>query len=534
MPDIECDVLIVGSGIGGLTAAIAARMAGLDTLVIEQDLLVGGPSSLSSGMLWLPNSPLQRHDRIHDSRGEALDYLANFVAEGDPASTSDRRAAFVDGVAPLVALYDARGIPLHRCEDYSDHYDTLPGGHAEGRAVETSQIDAERLGTWRRRIRPQSLPIPARASELARLNRIGTSWEGRLGSARLRWRRLAGKVRAQELFTAGAALQARLLMAALELGAEIRTRAALLGLESEQGRVTGAMIDCESWHRRVRARRGVIVASGRVAPNASQGSEGDGVGDAVAAMTGLGAGTAWMHAAWRFVRLASDSAPPAVIVLPALAKPHLVLVDAQGNRFVNEAAPPMEVAHACLAREAMADGAPAAWAILDARHRTHYRFGPLPAGRLIRERLHDGTVFKAGTLDALAQRCGIDAAGLHATVARWNLLAAEGEDEDFGKGASAYNRYHGDPRHRPNPCMGPISRPPFFAIPLRAESLGTCGGVLVDAHARVLRTDQQPIPGLYAIGGCTAPLSGPNDIAPGFAAGVGAVFGMIAVRHMVG
>ncbi|WP_395331420.1 FAD-dependent oxidoreductase [Novosphingobium sp. BL-8H] len=534
MPDIECDVLIVGSGIGGLTAAIAARMAGLDTLVIEQDLLVGGPSSLSSGMLWLPNSPLMRRDRVLDSRGEALHYLANFVAEGDPASTPERRAAFVDGVAPLVALYDARGVPLHRCEGYPDHYDTLPGGHAEGRAVETSVIDAERLGSWRRRIRPQSLPIPARASELARLGRTGTTWEGRLGAVRLRWRRLAGKVRAQELFTAGAALQARLLLAALELGAEIRTRTALLGLESERGRVNGAMIDCESWHRRVRARHGVIVASGRVAPNASQGSDGDGVGDAISAMTGLGASTAWMNEAWRFVRLASERAPPALIVLPALAKPHLVMVDARGNRFVNEAAPPMEVGRACLARQRATDDAPGAWAICDAHHRALYRFGPFRAGTLPRERLRDGTIFKAGTLDALARACGIDPAGLHATVTHWNGMAAHGKDTEFSKGASAYDRYHGDPRQYPNPCLGRISQPPFFAVPLRAESLGTCGGVLVDAHAQVLRGDLRPIPGLYAIGGCTAPLSGPNDIAPGFAAGVGAVFGMIAVRHMVG
>lgn len=463
-----------------------------------------------------------------------LDYLANFVAEGDPASTPQRRAAFVDGVAPLMALYDARGVPLRRCDGYPDHYDSLPGGHAQGRAVETTVIDAERLGSWRRRIRPQSLPIPARASELARLGRAATTWEGRLGAARLRWRRLAGKVRARELFTAGAALQARLLLAALDLGAEIRTRAALLSLESEGGRIVGAMIDCESWHRRVRARHGVIVASGRVAPPASQGCAGDGVGDAVSAMAGLGAGTAWMHEAWRFVRLASERTPPSLIVLPALAKPHLIMVDAHGNRFVDEAAPPMELGRACLARERTGGRAPATWAICDARHRALYRFGPFAAGTLPRERLRDGTVFKATTLDALARACGIDPGGLDATVTRWNALASAGKDKDFGKGASAYDRYHGDPRHHPNPCMGRIAQPPFFAVPLRAEDLGTCGGVLVDAQARVLRTDGQSIPGLYAIGGCTAPLSGPNDIAPGFAAGVSAVFGMIAVRHMVG
>lgn len=535
MPDIDCDVLVVGSGIGGLTAAIAARMAGLETLVIEQDLLIGGPSSLSSGMLWLPNSPLMLREKVADSRGAALDYLANFVDDGDPSSYSERRAAFIDGVAPLVALYESRGIPLHLCEGYPDHYDTLPGGHARGRAVETEVIDAERLGTWKRRIRPQSFPIPARASELARLSRTGTTWDGRIGAARLRWRSLAGRMRAQELLSAGAALQARLLLAALQLGARISTRTALLSLEYDKGRIRGAMIDCDSWHRRVNLGHGVIVASGRIPqtpppPLNDTGADGDAMTD----MLDLGAGTGWMNEDWRFVRLASEQTPPSTIVLPALGKPHLVVVNRDGRRFVDEAAPPMEVGSACLALEKAAGGVPAAWAILDSHHRARYRFGPIPSGRVPRDRLRDGSVVRAASLDALARECGIDPAGLDATITRWNVMAGRGMDEDFGKGASSYDRYHGDPARQTNPCMGPISRGPFYAVPLRAESLGTCGGVTVDPQARVLRIDGTPISGLYAIGGCTAPLSGPNDIAPGFAAGVAAVFGMIAVRNMVG
>ncbi|QSR17878.1 FAD-dependent oxidoreductase [Novosphingobium sp. KA1] len=530
MPDIECDVLIVGSGIGGLTSAIAARMAGLEALVVEQDLLIGGPSSASNGMLWLPNSPLMLREKVPDSRRAALDYLANFVDDGDPSSCPERRAAFVDGVAPLVALYESRNIPLHLCEGYPDHYDTLPGGHATGRAVETEVIDAEKLGTWKRRIRPQSYPIPARASEWARLGRTESTWDGRIGAARLRWRSLAARVRAQKLLSAGAALQARLLLAALQLGARISTRTALLSLEYSNGRVCGAMIDCDSWHRRVHVRHGVVIATGRI-PQPSPLPTAD--GDAVTGMLGLGAGTGWMNEDWRFLRLASEQARPATTVLTALGKPHLIVVGRDGRRFVDEAAPPMEVGSASLALEKASGAAPAAWAIFDARHRSRYRFGPIAPGRIPRQRLQDGSLVRAATLDALARECGIDPTGLEATINRWNVMAGRGIDDDFRKGASSYDRYHGDPAHAPNPCMGPISRGPFYAVPLRAESLGTCGGVTVDPFARVTRIDGTPISGLYAIGGCTAPLSGPHDVAPGFAAGVAAVFGMIAIRNMV-
>lgn len=168
MPGNTCDVLIIGSGIGGLTASITAKLAGLEPILLEKLPQIGGSSALSGGVLWLPNNPLMQREGIADLREAALTYIANFVPEGDPGSTPARREAFVDGVAPLVDLIEGQGIPLLRCHGYSDYYDTLPGGCAAGRALEAKVFNANRLGAWKAKFKSQNFPVPARASEWQR------------------------------------------------------------------------------------------------------------------------------------------------------------------------------------------------------------------------------------------------------------------------------------------------------------------------------------------------------------------------------
>lgn len=556
MSDIECDVLIVGSGIGGLTAALAARVAGLRPLLIEKQHLIGGSSALSGGVLWLPNNPLMIRERIHDSRDAALTYLGNFVADDDPGSTIARREAFVDGIAPVVALLEARGIPLRRCAGYSDYYDTLPGGNAAGRSVETHLFDANLLGSWRKRLRPQSLPVLARASEAAELSQMGASWDGKVKLAQVLLRSVKGRLAGRSMLSAGAALQGRMLLAALQLGCDIRTNAGLVELSTGKGRINGGLVDFDGWKRRVNANYGVIVASGGFSHNAdmrriwqdpaldpdwSHANPGD-TGEALIAMSEAGAALGRMNEAWWVMgfehgrRGAAGATPakpaPGNQIVPELHKPHIILVDRAGRRFVNEAASYMEVGRACIARNHTIPAIPA-WAILDARHRRRYAFGFALPGLTPGAWLRDGDMVKDATLDGLARKCGIDPGGLEATVTRWNTMAMRGKDEDFGKGASAYNRYYGDAGHDPNPCMGTIAKPPFYAAPLVPGDVGTCGGVLTDQHARVKRADGSVIPGLYATGNCAAPIAGAHYIGAGQSIGSSAVFGMIAIRHLV-
>lgn len=532
MSDIECDVLIVGSGVGGLTAAIAARLGGLRALVVEKRHLVGGTSALSDGVLWLPNNPLMVRERVHDSRDAALSYLGNFVGDGDPASSPARRAAFVDGVAPTVALLEAQGIPLRRYEAHGDNYDTLPGGSIESRAVETRLFDANQLGPWRRRIHPQRLPLPISASELAEIERQRGTWAGRSRTMTGLVRKARGHISGRMLMSAGAALQGRLLLAALERGADVQTNAALVELLHNRERVTGALVDFDGWKRRVNAHYGVLAAAGgfshagalralhqdpAVDPARTRAAEGD-TGEAIRAMADAGAALSRLDEAWWTMEPPSLDAASLAGIESALAAPHVILVDRAGRRFVNEAAPATEIGRACLDRNHLVPAVPA-FAVLDARHRRRHA---LP-----------GIIHKDLALDGLARKCGIDPGGLEATVTRWNTMAMRGRDDDFGKGHSAFDRSRGDPAAGLNPCMGTIERGPFHAITLSPGDLGTSGGAHTDEHARVKRADGSPIEGLYAVGSCAAPLAGGHEVATGQSLGTAAVFAMIAIRHLV-
>ncbi len=545
MAGTSCDILIIGSGIGGLTAVIAAKLAGLEPILLEKEPLIGGSSALSGGVLWLPDNPLMQREGIADSREAALTYLANFVPDGDPGSTPARREAFVDAVTPLVEMLESQGIPLRRCHGYSDYYDTLPGGNALGRAIEAEVFNANRLGAWKAKFRPQNFPVPARASESAKMMLLGVSWEGRMKALEIGWRLVWSKLTGQSIRSAGAALQGRILEAALRLGCDIRTDAALVDLVMEGGRVTGAEVTIEGRPATIRARRGVLIAAGGFARNSAMRQQyqkapisadwthanpGD-TGESIQAMATAGAALGYMDEAWWTMGWASDAKEGSNQIIPEMHKPHVVLVDEKGQRFVNEAAAYMEIGRACYERNKVARAIPA-WAILDASHRKRYTFGYAMPGRLPKHWIEKGYIKQDATLAGLAAQCGIDPAGLETTIARWNAMSEKGVDEDFGKGSSAYNRYYADPTNTPNPCMGPIAKAPFWAAPLVPGDVGTCGGAVTDEHARALRVDGSVIDGLYATGNCASPLAGPYYVGAGHSIGCSSVFGMLAARHM--
>jgi 3-oxosteroid 1-dehydrogenase len=546
MPDNECDILIVGSGIGGITAAIAAKRAGLQPMLCEKLPLIGGSSALSGGVLWLPNNPLMQRDGIADSREAAHAYIANFAPADDPGSTPARREAFVDAVAPLVDLYESEGVPLLRCDGYADYYDTLPGGNARGRALEAAVYDANKLGSWKDKFRPQNFPVPARSSETADLMLMNVTWAGKKAAARIGLRQVWGKLTGKSVRSAGSALQGRLLEAALRLGCDVRVNAGLLDLDVEGGKVIGARMKIDGQEVHVRARKGVLIAAGGFARNTAMrqqyqkapisdrwthSNEGE-TGEAIQAMAQAGAALGWMDEAWWTTSLENRNVPAGSNqIIPELHKPHAILVGADGQRFVNEAQSYMEVGRACYARNEVTRAIPA-WIVMDRQHRKRYVFGYAMPGKMPEDWVAQGQIKVADTLEELAGKCGIDPAGLAATVARWNGMCENGVDEDFAKGESAYNRYYADPTVSPNPCMGTIAEPPFWAAPLHVGDVGTCGGAVTDEHARVKRPDGSVIEGLYAAGNCASPLAGPYYIGAGHSIGCSAIFGMVAAQHM--
>lgn len=543
MADQTFDLVVVGSGIGGLTAAITAKLEGLRPLLLEKTPLIGGSSALSGGVLWLPNNPLMARAGVADSREEGLRYLENFVGPDDRYSTPARREAFIDNIGPMIAAMEAQGMKYRRCHGYADYYDRLPGGHAAGRALEAELFDAGRLGAWKAKFRGPSVDLPIRTSEGARMMRLGVTLDGKTMAAKLAGRIVANKLTGRTVWGSGGALQGRMLEIALKLGVEIWTDAALADLDVRDRRVEGVHLAHEGRPTTVRATRGVLIAAAGFARNLrmrqthqrapisddwTYASPGE-TGEALEAMMRAGAATALMDEAWwttSWIREGAESRQ----IIPELAKPHCILVDHAGQRIVNEANSYMEVGRACYARNPKAKAIPA-WAILDARHRRRYMFGFQPPGGVPKAWVENDWVKQDATLEGLAAQCGIDPAGLAATVERFNGFCDTGVDEDFGRGKSAYNRYYADPTNKPNASLGPIAEPPFWAVQLWPGDVGTCGGAVADEHARVLRADGSVIEGLYATGNCAASLAGPNYVGAGQSIGASGVFGYVAAKH---
>jgi len=329
---------------------------------------------------------------------------------------------------------------------------------------------------------------------------------------------------------------------ALRLGVEIWTEAALTELDVSNGRVQGVNITHEGVEKTLKAGRGVLVTAGGFARNLemrekyqkapatvewTKANPGD-TGDAINAMQQAGAALGWMDESWWVMGFPAGGQYTQIV--PELIKPHGILVDANGQRFVNEARSYMEVGRACYARNATVKAIPA-WVIMDSQHRKRYMFGMKPPGRIPKEWVEKEWIYTDDTIAGLAVKCGVDPTGLESAVSRFNGFCETGVDTDFQRGDNAYAQYWADPTNKPNGSLGKIEKPPFWAAPLVPGDVGTCGGAITDASARVLREDGSVIEGLYAAGNCAAPLAGPHYVGAGLSIGASSVFGYIAAKH---
>ncbi|HMC39704.1 MAG TPA: FAD-binding protein, partial [Acidimicrobiales bacterium] len=365
-------------------------------------------------------------------------------------------------------------------------------------------------------------------------------------SARVVMRTYGAKARRQALLTNGASLIAQMLQVALAKGADIRTGSPLEELVVEQGRVVGVTARLGGATVRIRARSGVILASGGFAQNPGMREEWSGdqpnrarwsmanpgdTGEVLREAIRVGARVDLMDEAWwlpsprtgRFGQSTLDQ---------ARQRPRTIYVDAAGQRFVNESNSYMEVGKAMYARDKTSRAVPC-WLIFDDRYRKRYAHVRSRPGRFPKKLLQSGNLKQAWTLADLARMCGIDSAGLTATVERFNKYAAEGTDPDYGRGESAYNRALGDPHRNVHPCLGPIDEPPFYGVEVLPGDIGTCGGVVTDEHGRVLDREDRPMPGLYATGNGTATVMGRHYLGPGASIANTMVFGYVAARHAV-
>jgi succinate dehydrogenase/fumarate reductase flavoprotein subunit len=559
--DRTCDVLVVGSGAGGLSAAITARSHGLETLVVEKAALAGGTTARSGGWLWIPCNPHARRAGIADSREAAWTYLRHEAGNHfDP----ERVDAFLTHGPPMVEFFEREtSLRFELGPTFADYHPDAPGGLAGGRSIVAAPIHGRDLGAALATLRPPLAEITlaglmiGSGKELTHFFNVTRSLRSALfvaGRLAAHGRDLALHRRGMRL-TNGNALAGRLLKSAADLGIPVLVSAAATALEREGRAVRGALVETADGTIRVAARHAVVLACGgfphdlerRAAlfPHARDGTghwspapetnTGDGIRLGQSAGARLDASlphaAAWVPVS-RVPR--PDGSHGVFPHFVDRAKPGVIAVTAAGRRFVNEANSYHDFVQALLA--AIPPGAPIK-AFLLADHRTIRKYGlgfvkpfPLPLG----PHLRSGYLARGRTLSELAEKAGIDAGALAGTVETYNRDAWEGRDTAFGKGSTAYNRSLGDPEHRPHPCIAPLEQPPFYAVEVVVGDLGTFAGLETDRFARVLDDAGSAIQGLYAVGNDMASIMGGNYPGGGITLGPAMTFGWIAGRHIAG
>ena len=536
--DREVDVLIAGSGAAGLTAAITAADAGLTALVVESTGRWGGTTMLSGGGLWMPNNPLMKKLGIQDSRADALTYLAAAIGDAGPASSTERREAFVDAVPRVFGLLAGLGVRWCAAKDYPDYYPDRPGGRV-GRGIEVQPFDAKRLGDWATQSRAnEGLPAPLKTDDVWLLSRAWSTPSGFVRGARFVFRTLGGVVTGKRLYGLGAALVMTLMEIVRKQGTEVLLNSPVSELVLDDGRVVGAIVTTETGPVRIRARAGVILGAGGFAQNSewrqkyhgmpgnSSAAAGD-QGTAIDVGVRAGGALALMDDAWWGSAVPMPNGT-AQFMLSERSMPFGIIVDQAGSRYLNESESYIDFGHEMIEHNRETPAIPS-WLILDIRHRRRYLSSALLAGgKSLRA---NGTVVSADTIEELATRLHIDPAALRATVDRFNGFTRTGVDLDFGRGRTVYDNYYGDPSVRPNPNLGPLEKGPFTAVKVVPGDLGTKGGLLTDENGRVLTEAGAPIAGLYAAGNTTASVMGRTYPGPGSTIAPAMVFGYLAAVH---
>ncbi|MCC2596842.1 FAD-dependent oxidoreductase [Pusillimonas sp. MFBS29] len=556
--DTDVDVIVLGAGAGGMTAALVAATQGMKTLLIEKSGTVGGTTAYSSGTTWIPNNPHMHHMGMVDDARKAAQYLDALV--GNRADPALRQAFITDGPKMVAYLERHTEVRFKAYPAMPDYRHDIPGAGTGGRPMEPLPFDGRLLGRNFNLLRP---PIPeltilggmmltrGEAALLLRgfksldALRLGIRLLARHGMDRLRYRRGTRLV-------LGNALAARLYKSLLDSHVDIRLGARTLRLIMVSGSVAGIEVMLGDKLSRIRARRGVILAGGgfpasqamreQYLPSpvaqytpACPDSTGETIHLALDAGAAMGKGSA-ENALW-FPSSIAQRNDQSTAVYPHIVldrpKPGLIAVDSAGRRFVNEAVSYHEFTRAMY--KAGTDGcAIPAILICDRRFLWKYGLGMIrPHALSIRRHIKNGYLLPAPTLEGLADKLGISSITLKETVERYNGFSRTGHDEDFNKGNTPYERANGDPQHKPNPCLGEISKAPFYAVKLYPTPLGTSLGLAINTQAQVLDHAGKPLPGLYACGNDADSIFGGEYPGAGAQIGPAMTYGYLSAMHIV-
>ncbi|MGW5120742.1 FAD-binding protein [Streptomyces noursei] len=545
--DHTYDVVIAGSGAAGFAAALTARLRGLRPLIIEKTDRYGGSTALSGGAIWVPTNFHLDDAGLGDTREKARAYLDATIGDRVPDALKD--GYLINGPKMVREFHDRTAVRFVYTPGYSDYFPEALGGYPQGRSVEPAVFDftkltAEQRATMRRSELP-NYGLTITSYDFRYLNMVARTWAGRRASVKVGLRAVKALATGAKPLSLGEALIARMRHSLHALGGDLWLSTQLTGLIEEDGRITGVRALRDGREITIRATGGVILASGGFSHNQqlrekhlpaptsaawTSASEGQ-TGDALQLGIEAGAATDLLDKVWGAPSVCPPGAPPFFLVADR-GIPGMVIVNQAGERYANEAAPYHQFVDAMYAAHTPEASTVPSWLILDAHSKSRYLFtGLFPGQPFPSKWLSEGFVKKAGSVAALAEATGMPADRLAATLDRFNGFAHTGRDEDFHRGDSVYDRYYGDPT-LPNPNLAPLTKPPYYAIPVHPGDIGTKGGLVTDADARVLREDGTPIDGLYASGNASAAPMGETYPGPGATIGPAMTFSWAAVNHV--
>ena len=556
--DQDVDVLVIGSGAGALTAAIVARLEGAKkVVVVEKSEKYGGTSAMSGGGIWIPNSHYARAEGVNDSADEALTYMKSVIGE---EVSEERMRTYVEKASEMLEYMDRKTRLKYEPVPYSDYYPEKPGGKEGHRTHQPAPMHAKHLGDDFDALReppPQVLVAGKFTMTMKEGRMFLTQAKGWLWTAMLMVLRyyldIPGRMKGKRSrrLTLGNALIGQLRWSMKELGIDLWLNTPLEELIEDNGVVTGAVVKKSGKPCRIRAHHGVVIGVGGFEHNQAMreqylpqpsnaewsGSQTNNTGDGHVAAEKVGAAFDLMEHAWWAPAIPVPGWERPFVIFAERSLPGLVIVNKNGKRFANEAAPYLESGLAFY--RAVSEEPPSipGYVVFDSVFRKKFPLGPIAPGYSMPDNRLGKRIWsvleKADTIEALAEKIGVDPKGLAETVAKNNEYASSGKDPEFHRGESYYDRYYGDANTKPNPCIAPISEGPFYAIPIYPGDIGTKGGMLTDVNGQVVDKNGNPIPGLYAVGNSAASVMGSKYPGAGATLGPAMTFGYLAAKHMV-
>lgn len=552
------DVIVVGSGAGAFMAALSAVNKGASVLVLEKGREWGGTSSKSGGGIWIPNSRNIANAGVSDSPDDAFTYMRAVIPASEVSDDTIRN--YIDNAPKMVDfLENNTELTYTPVPGYADYYPDIEGWKGGGRTMDPSPVDGRQLDhdMFLRLVdSPRASKAFSRFSmsilEGVQILAKTPGWvKIFMGIIWGYYKDIPGRLKGprDRRLCQGNALVAALYLACKEKGVELVLETPVSDLVTHEGRVTGVIV---KGGKTISAKNGVVLAAGgfehsktlreKYLPNPTNPNNSSGVktntGDLLVAAMKLGAATGLLQEAWWAPTAMTPLGP--TVLFSEKSKPGLIIVDKKGRRFMNESITYNSYGDCFYGAAKEGYDVFPAYCILDAHYRKKYMFGGVVQAEAMpdfmsSEMIGDGKMLiKANTLEELAQKIGVDYAGLKETMAKVKTIAETGVDTEFGRGSDDHDTMYGDPEVKPNACWGPMTQGPYYATQLLLGDLGTKGGLVINNNGQVMHENGQPIAGLYAAGNVTASIMGSKYPGAGCTLGPALTIAFKAGHHVVG